>query len=80
MNMSDREIALAMMFMQDADRVQLFSNLPVSKSKRIREELALQNRLRITYEQYKTAVKSVLEGLKGTRKDGPMQSYLRPVK
>lgn len=78
--MSDREIALSMMFMQEVDRMRLLAVLPAAKSKRIREEIMLQNRLRITYDQYKIAVSSVLEGLKGGRKIGPLKSYLRPVK
>ena len=68
------------MFMQEVDRMRLLAILPAAKSKRINEELALQNRLRITYDQYKIAVSSVLDSLKGGRKTGPLKSYLRPIK
>ena len=78
MRQGDRPITLSMMFMQDQDREFIFSLLPAPKVSRIREELELQGRLKITYDQYRRAVSSLLEGL--TRESGgdTLKSYIRP--
>jgi hypothetical protein len=80
MRSGDRLIALSMMFMTDSDKEFLLSLLPVAKVRRIREELQLQRRLKITYEQYKKAVKTIYEGV--TREGGSdsTKSYLRPLR
>ena len=48
MRAGDREIALSMMYMEDRDRGFLFSLLPAAKARRVREELTLQGRLKVT--------------------------------
>lgn len=75
----DREIALSMMYMDDKDRAYLFSVLSAVKQKRIHEELALHARLRISYQQYRMALRSVMAVLTGTGVGG-LKSYLKPVK
>ena len=75
-----RAEAGAMMYMEDSDRTFFFSLLPRAKVNRIREELALQQRLKITYNQYKLAVEQVTEKLGSDRGGGSMKSYLRPTR
>ena len=80
MRVSDREIALSMMYMQDADRSLVFSRLAARKVARLREELTLHARLRITYEQYRRAVESVVEALQGEKRGEGLRSYIRPTR
>ena len=74
----DREIALAMKHMRDSDRNAILACLPPPKAKRIREELALHARLRITYQDYLKAVELVSESVSGARRQRTLGSYLRP--
>lgn len=80
MRSGDREIALSMMYMEDVDRSFLFSLLPAAKVKRVREELALQRRLKITYDQYRTAIAALTENIASDRGRGSMKSYIRPAR
>ena len=78
MRLTDREIALAMMYMENPDRSYLMALLPPAKVRRIREELLLQERLTIRYDQYVSAVQSVLDGLTENGSGQRFRSYLRP--
>ncbi len=80
MRAGDREIALSMMYMEDSDRTFFFSLLPAVKVKRIREELALQQRLKITYDQYKKAITALTETIGMERGGDSIRSYIRPVR
>ena len=80
MRAGDREIALSMMYMEDTDRAFFFSRLPQAKVKRIKEELALQSRLRITYDQYVKAIETVIKGVESNRGGTSFRSYLRPTR
>jgi len=80
MRVGDRQIALSMMFMEDADREFIFSVLPIAKVKRIREELKLQRRLKITYDQYKKSVAIVYQGVMRDRGNDTTRSYIRPAR
>jgi hypothetical protein len=77
MRLGDREIALAMMYMENPDRTALLALLPAAKVRRIREEMALHRRLAIRHEQYLAAIERVLEGL-ADGAPGGFRSYLRP--
>ncbi len=77
MRLGDREIALAMMYMRDKDRGALLALLPVPKAQRITSEMRLHRRLVIRYDQYVTAVESVLASLE-QRGRAAFRSYLRP--
>ena len=80
MRLPDRQIGLSMMFMQDGDRAFVLSFLSAPKAASIQEELSLQKRLKITYDQYKTAVQATLDALTGDRNAGAIRSYIRPTK
>ena len=79
MRVSDREIALSMMYMEDADRGRIFSILAPKKVVRIREELALISRLRVTYEQYSKAISSVTSVVEGEARETGLKSHIRPM-
>ncbi len=78
MRLTDREIALSMRFMEDRDRSFVFSLLPGGKADRIREELKLHTRLRITMDQYQRVVGSLQQQLAGTGARESTRSYIRP--
>ncbi len=78
MRIGDRPIALGMMYMEDNDRDFVFSHLPAPKVERIRDELALQKRLKITYDQYRKAVQSLLDALNSETGGDSFRSYIRP--
>ncbi len=79
MKAADREIALSMMYMAEEDRNYILSVLPGPKQKRVREELALHEHLRIRYAQYRMALDALAEIITGTGKGG-LRSYLKPVR
>jgi hypothetical protein len=74
----DREIALSMMYMRDPDRNAILACLPRPKADRVREELVLHRRLRITYQDYLRAVELVSDSVSGTGGKRALGSYLRP--
>jgi hypothetical protein len=75
---SDRDIAMAMMYMSDGQRGELFSLLSRSKSRRVSEELLLHERLCITHKQYELAARNILGSLEGPKATPPIKSYIRP--
>jgi len=78
MRIPDREMALAMMYMEDTDRLYIFSKLSSAKARRIREEIGHNKGVHITYDQYKKTISHVIAGLSGRPKTEKMKSYLRP--
>jgi hypothetical protein len=78
MGMTDRELAMAMMYMEDRDRSRIFSSLSPSKAGRVREEIRLHGRLNIRYNQYLLAVDQVCSALAKSRPNSPFKSYIRP--
>ena len=80
MRMADRPIALAMRDMDDQDREFVLDHLPAAKVERIRDELKLQKRLRITPDQYAKGVHAMVEALDRESGGGSLKSYIRPRK
>ena len=78
MRQADRPIALAMMYMEDGDRNRIIANLGSKKGNRVRDEIQYQQRLSVTYDQYRIAVSRVLDLLREARNSGPVKSYIRP--
>jgi hypothetical protein len=78
MRIGDREIALAMMHMQDADRAEVLSVVARPKAQRVRDELRLQQRLSIRYDDYLVAVRHVIANLRTTATKAVLGSYIRP--
>lgn len=79
MRLPDRQIGLAMMFMQDSDRLFILSFLSPPKAQNIKEELKLQGRLKITYDQYKKAIQATLDALSGNHRSDSLKTYIRPT-
>lgn len=80
MTVTDRELALSMMYLSDSERSLVLSRLGKQKAERVREELRLQEKLRITYGQYLQAVNNILEKFRFSGSKKSMKSYLRPVR
>ena len=78
MSMADREIALAVMCMEDDDRSYLLSLLSPAKSSRVCEEIELQERLAIGFKQYLKAVEHAIGKLQAPGRTSSIKSYLRP--
>jgi Mg/Co/Ni transporter MgtE len=78
MSVTDREMALAMMYLPDNDRNFLLSYVSRQKSDRVREELRLQEHIRITYGQYLRGITNVIESFRSPGPVKSMKSYLRP--
>ena len=78
MTLSDRELALAFLYVDETERGYALSLLSPEKRRRVREELILQERLSITPVQYKKTIESVIIKLKLLRRGGSFKSYLRP--
>jgi len=80
MGVTDRELAMSMMYVSEGDCKFLLAFLSAKKIERVSEELRFQKGVRITYKQYLQAVNNVLIRLKsGEVKDGT-KSYLRPTR
>ena len=80
MRISDREIALSMRYMKDADRSLLLALVAPEKRKRIMSELLLHKRLVIRADQYRKAIEHLIGLIKEERYGGSLGSYLRPVR
>ena len=78
MRITDRELALSMMYMEQRDREAIFDLLSTGKVKRIREELSLHDRLQIRYAHYRTAIDHVIQILNHEKKSYSLKSYLKP--
>jgi hypothetical protein len=80
MRLSAREIAVAMRFLADADQGLVFSVLPPEKSGRVREEIALQRRRRLSGRDRLVFMHQVLASLRQETAPKSIGSYLRPVR
>ncbi len=77
---SDRELALATMYMELLQRSWFLSFLPEAKVKRVQEEINLQKRLHIRYDYYLRALQRIQEILLRRKPSSEFTSYLRPRK
>lgn len=78
MRIADRELAIAMLYMEEHERGELFSLLSPAKAKRIKEEHGFAERRAVRYEQYRVAIEGVIAQLSRSGAGAPMRSYLRP--
>ncbi len=78
MRMSDREIAVSLLYLVREERNFLLSFLGGEKRRRVEEEIIYTDKMRIRYPQYRTMIESVIEQLSGSAK-GPLRSYLKPI-
>lgn len=79
LRIGDKEIATSMLYMADYERDTVLALLGTTKAARVRQELERQQRSRIVYDHYETAVRVVIRALEGTRATAP-RSYYRPTR
>lgn len=78
MSAADRDVALSMLYMRDADRARILEKISPAKQRRVVEELELHEHLQITYAQYETAITSVIDALASDSVQTKVRSYIRP--
>ena len=77
MPISDRELAICMLYLSEKERQFLFSFLSSVKQKRINQEQKYLKSLNISYLQYRTVIDDVILRLQGIAGEG-IRSYVRP--
>lgn len=77
MRISDRELAICMLYLSETDELFLLSFLPSAKQNRIKQEQGYLKRLNIRYPQYRTVIDDVILRLQGMS-GGGIRSYVRP--
>jgi len=77
LRVTDKEIATALLYMADDERRRVLDLLGTVKGRRISEELTRQQRSRVEYSYYETAVRTVIRNLEGAAVRGA-RTYYRP--
>ena len=78
MRLGDRDLAIALTYMDRSERDRVLRLLSPAKAARVADELDYQSRLRITAQQYRTLVETVIAQLRSGAA-GATRSYVRPV-
>ena len=78
MRLATREIAGAVRFLPEADQGRVFSALPAAMANRVREEIALLRRRRLSGRDRLVFVRQVLASLRQETAPRAIGSYLRP--
>ena len=78
MRIGDREIAMAVTHMSEADRTFVLTHIAPQKTARVRDELRLQARMAIRPRDYLAAVAHVRSCLISTATRAVLGSYIRP--
>jgi hypothetical protein len=77
MRISDRELAISMIYMEKKNISFLLSFLPKLKQDRVKQEQGYVARLNLRYPQYRIVIDDVILRLKGLS-GGGIRSYVRP--
>ncbi|MFP4153061.1 MAG: hypothetical protein ACOC2V_04345 [Alkalispirochaeta sp.] len=77
LRVTDKEIATALLYMAEAERWSVLDLLGSAKRGRIIEEMTRQQRSRIEYSYYETAIRTVIRNLEGANVQGA-RTYYRP--
>jgi hypothetical protein len=77
---TDREIAVAILYMNDDNREFIFTFLAQSKIERINEEIKVLKKKKITDERYRKIITRLIKHLKGEGSDPRGRSYFKPRK
>ena len=78
LRVADRELAIAMLYMEERERQELFAFLSPAKAKRVKEEYGFAERRAVRYDQYRVVIEGVITQLSRSGAGAPMRSYLRP--
>jgi hypothetical protein len=80
MRLAAREIAAGIRLLADTDRNRVFGAVPAAMADRIREELVLMKRRRLSSRDRLVFVRQVLASLRQDAAPRSIGSYLRPVR
>ncbi|MBN2444361.1 MAG: hypothetical protein JXJ04_23565 [Spirochaetales bacterium] len=75
---ADREIAIALLYLEDTDKEFVFSFIAASKEDRIKEEMRLLKKTKITDERYRLILSRLINRLKGKGEGPHRRSYFKP--
>jgi len=79
MRISDRNLAICTLYMEDVERNILLGRLGKAKRDRVQQERGYVEHLRLRYPQYRSVIEQVILSLAGGKDIGP-RSYIRPIK
>lgn len=79
MRITDRNLAICMLYMEASDRNIVLDRLGTMKRQRIKQEVAYVQHLRLRYPQYKSVIEKVILSIVGGKDVAP-QSYIRPLR
>lgn len=79
LRISDRELAISMLYLSEKEESFLYSFLPPIKQTRIKQEQVYVKSLHLRYPQYRTVIDDVILRLQGVS-GGGIRSYVRPRK
>lgn len=78
MGFKDREIAVAMLVMNDDDKDFVFSFIAGAKTNRIQQEIRLLKKTRVSDATRTIILKRLIKALEGEDKNQERRSYFRP--
>lgn len=79
MRITDRNLAICTLYMEDFERTILLERLGKAKRDRVQQELGYVRHLRLRYPQYRSVIEQVIISLAGGRDISP-RSYIRPIR
>ena len=79
MRITDRELAICMLYMEADQRPAVLDVLGNVKRQRVLQEIGYVNHLRLRYPQYRTVIEKVIGVLTG-QDEGNIRSYIRPYR
>ena len=78
MRVSDRNLAICMLYMEEVERNFLLNRLGRIKRDRVRQEIGYVQHLRIRYPLYRSVIEQVIISVAAGKNMGP-SSYIRPL-
>lgn len=79
LRLGDKTIATSLLYMSEWERDRVIALLGREKGTRVRDEVRRQERSRVAYDYYETAVRSMITALEGGT-TGPPRTYYRPTR
>jgi hypothetical protein len=77
---SDRDVALALLYVPKEERRPVLEAISKAKRMRVEEEILLHERLQIAWKHYETAVSQLIRALQENSAQKSARSYLRPLR
>ena len=79
MRVTDRNLAICLLYMEEIERNLLLGRLGKMKQDRVQQELGYVEHLRLRYPHYRSVIEQVIISIAGGKDIGP-RSYIRPIK